>query len=112
MAFAMCEPGAAMPDLKTSIADRIRAKLDAGDLPRLGPKKMWGGFGKNNACDGCGNPILTTDIEYEFNLGDKRTCRFHISCAGIWQAELRRRGWVHGNGAPPRGRSLPGKETT
>jgi hypothetical protein len=83
-----------MPSVQTVIADRISTKLDIGDLPRIGPKKMWASFGNNNSCDGCGKPILKTDIEYEFNLGDKQTCRFHISCAGLWQAELQRRGLV------------------
>jgi hypothetical protein len=78
----------------TAVAARISAKFDLGDLPRISPKKMWASFGNNAICDGCGNPILKADIEYEFNLGDKQTCRFHIRCAGLWQAELQRRGLV------------------
>ena len=83
-----------MPNVRPAIAARIKARLDGGDLPRIGPKKMWASFGNNVICDGCGNPILTTDIEYEFNLADKQTCRFHIGCAGLWQTELQRRGLV------------------
>ena len=81
-----------MPERKISIADRIRAKFDAGHLPPIRPREMWGRFGDGDSCDACGNPLLTTDVEYDFNLGGKCTCRFHISCAGKWQAELRRRG--------------------
>ena len=83
-----------MPSIQAVIAERISTKFDTGDLPRIGPRRMWASFGDNNACDGCGRAILKTDIEYEFNLGDKQTCRFHISCAGLWQAELQRRGLV------------------
>jgi hypothetical protein len=82
-----------MPDEKTSIAQRIRDRLDAGALVRIGPKKMWGGYGKRNTCDGCGEPIRTTQVEYEYVVDTDVTYRFHIGCAGLWQAELKRRGW-------------------
>jgi hypothetical protein len=81
-----------MPEEKISIAQRIRDRLDAGALVRIGPKKMWGGFGRRNICDGCGEPILTTQVEYEYMVDDDVTYRFHIDCAGLWQAELTRRG--------------------
>jgi hypothetical protein len=45
---------------------------------------MWGGFG--------GEPILTAEVEYEFKVDDDVTYRFYIACAGLWQAELKRRG--------------------
>ena len=61
---------------------------------RLGPKKMWGGLGKRDACDACGRPILTTQVEYEFMVDQDVTYRFHIACAKLWQAELVRRGVV------------------
>ena len=59
----------------------------------IGPKKMWGGFGKRDTCDGCGEPVLTTQVEYEYVVDTDVTYRFHIGCAGLWQAELKRRGW-------------------
>jgi hypothetical protein len=83
-----------MPDEKISIAQRIRDRLDAGALLRIGPKKMWGGFGKRNTCDGCGESIRTTEVESEFKIDADVTYRFHIGCAGLWQAELKRRGWA------------------
>jgi hypothetical protein len=84
----------AMPDEKISIAQRIRDRLDAGALMlRIGPKKMWSGFGKRHTCDGCGKPILPTQVECEFVVDDDAIYRFHICCAaGLWQAELKRRG--------------------
>jgi len=81
-----------MPDRKSSIADRIRAKLGTGDLRCIGPKNMWDGFGDGNPCDGCGEPFLTTDVEYAFAIIGDLIYRFHTGCAGIWQAELKRHG--------------------
>ena len=81
-----------MADEKISVAQRIRDRLDAGALLRIGPKKMWGGFGRRNTCDGCGEPILTTQVEYEYVVDDDVTYRFHIGCADLWESELRRRG--------------------
>jgi hypothetical protein len=76
-------------------ADRIRDRLDAGLLSRVMPDKTWAGFGKGRPCHGCSEPIHPTQVEYEFkehpdsDIGTP----FHIGCAGLWQAELRRRGW-------------------
>ena len=55
---------------------------------------MWGGLGKRDACDACGQPILTTEVEYEFMVDKDVTYRFHIACARLWQAELATRGVV------------------
>ncbi len=89
-----------------SIAQRIRDRLDAGALLRIGPKKMWGGFGKRNTCDGCGVPILSTQIEYEYVVDDDVSYRFHIGCAGLWESELRRRGWDKLAGGTALGRAV------
>ena len=83
-----------MPDEKISISQRIRDRLDAGALPRIGPKKMSSGFGKRHTCDGCGKPILTTQVEYKVVVDDDAIYRFHIGCAELWQAELKRRGFA------------------
>jgi hypothetical protein len=91
MAFAMSKPGGIATTPK-QIAQRIRDRLDAGALVRMGPKKMWGGHGKRDACDGCGEPILATEVEYEFMVDKDVTYRFHMSCASMWQAELTSRG--------------------
>jgi hypothetical protein len=32
-------------------------------------------------------------VEYEFEAADRRTVRFHLGYAGLWEAERRRRGW-------------------
>jgi hypothetical protein len=91
MAFAHVQTGG-IATIPEQIAQRIRDRLDAGALVRMGPMKMWGGLGKRDACDGCGEPILATEVEYEFMVDKDVTYRFHISCARMWQAELARRG--------------------
>jgi hypothetical protein len=55
-----------MLDEKTSLAEKIRDKLDAGLLPRILPEKMWAGYGHDNPCGGCSEPILPAQVEYEF----------------------------------------------
>ena len=71
----------------------IREKIDAGDLPRDTPEKMYAGFGKGSLCDGCETPILPTQVEYEFEAAGDRVIRFHLGCAGLWEAYRRSRGW-------------------
>jgi hypothetical protein len=53
---------------------------------------MWADFGQGAPCDGCGKPILTTDIEYAFAIYGDLIYRFHVGCVRMWQAELARRG--------------------
>jgi len=73
-------------------ADMIRAKLDAGILPTKIGGKMYAGYGRHAPCDGCETPILPAQVEYEFNSPEGTTVRFHLGCAGLWEAVLRQRG--------------------
>ena len=72
---------------------KIRDKMDAGELPREASSKMYAGFSKGNVCDGCETPILPAQVEYEFEAADGRVIRFHVGCAGLWEAYRRRMGW-------------------
>jgi hypothetical protein len=76
------------------LADQIRRKVDASELPRDFPQKVWAGRGNEDACRACAEPIVAEQLNYEFDAGDHRTYCFHASCFGLWQAELRRRGWL------------------
>ena len=76
------------------IADTIRLKLDAGLLPRSKPEKLYGGHGDLSICSACDQPILPAQIQYEFDLLDQGTFRFHVGCLGLWEAELSKRGWL------------------
>jgi hypothetical protein len=67
-------------------------KLKAGALPDRLPEKMGSGFGGGHACDACDDPVLPAQTEYTYELPNGRTLRLHVGCAGLWQAELMRRG--------------------
>jgi hypothetical protein len=55
---------------------------------------MYAGYGKGYRCDGCESTILPAQVEYEFEAENGRVIRFHLGCAGLWEAERRRRGWL------------------
>jgi len=75
-----------------NLAQRIRVKLDAGTLPIDDPEKTYGGFGDGRRpCDGCDERIGRGQVEYEKVYADGRAFLFHIGCAGLWEAERRRR---------------------
>ena len=75
-------------------AEKINAKLDAGTLPREVNSRMFAGYGTGLPCDACETPIANAQVEWEFNGPDGQTYRFHLGCAGLWEAERRRRGWL------------------
>jgi hypothetical protein len=63
----------------------IEAKLAAGLLPRHRPVKSWAGFGTGNACDGCDESILATEVEHELDFAESPTLRLHATCEAIWR---------------------------
>ena len=71
-------------DLATTIRDKIRS----GALPlppdRLG--RCWVGTGTARPCDGCDTTITEDQMEYELDLADTRTLRFHDKCFTAWRA--------------------------
>ena len=74
-------------------AARIRLGLDTGRLPTSKPDKLFGGHGNGEPCSACDEPIFPAQVQYEFDVPDLGTFRFHIGCLGLWEAELLRRGW-------------------
>ena len=52
--------------------------MDAGVLRAIGAKTMWADFGQGNPCDGCGESILTSDIEDAFSIHGDLIYRFHM----------------------------------
>jgi len=71
---------------------KIRDKLDAGSLPREAPATMFESHGHGSRCDGCDGLIHPAQVECEMAYGD-RVYRLHLGCAGVWDAECRRRGY-------------------
>ena len=74
------------------LVDRIRGKLDKGALPLEAPNKMYAGHGSGEKCDGCDEDIRQAQVVYEMDYGADRMYRLHLACAGLWDAECRRRG--------------------
>jgi hypothetical protein len=77
-----------------ALGDSIRAKLDAGLLPRDTPVKLWAAYGSGQPCSACEEPILARQIEYELEYPEHQApvVRFHAGCHGVWEAERVRRG--------------------
>jgi hypothetical protein len=91
MAFAMLKPGESPRHRRRSLSAFVTGSTLAPSCV-WGPRRCGGGLGKRDACDACGEPILTTQVEYEFMVDKDVTYHFHMSCARMWQAELARRG--------------------
>ena len=79
-----------MPDRR--IADRVRERIRDGILPRAQHDKRWVGHGRGDPCDACDQSILPAQIEHELDFADGRRFRFHIGCAGLYEAALLREG--------------------
>jgi hypothetical protein len=77
---------------RPSLRDVIRRKLEAGDLPMSAPMEMEASPGSGATCDGCGVPILSTQIEHAL-LFVNRVFRLHFDCAAEWAALRRQRGF-------------------
>ena len=71
--------------------ERIARKVDEGSLPLEMPDKMYAGYGSGQPCDGCDQRITLQQVEYEFEVGERRF-RMHMGCAGLLEAERRIRG--------------------
>lgn len=77
-----------------------RERLASGRLPRMHSQCIWGGYGRGDACSLCGEPIRSTEVEFEVpepeddgrHAGDWHTAhraalKFHIWCHAAWQLE-------------------------
>ena len=70
---------------------RILENLEAGRLPPDPPQKMYAWYGEGRPCDGCGELVGLTQLEWEATYQDGRAYRVHLACAALWEAERRRR---------------------
>ena len=78
-------------ETRWQIREQIAARLDAGRLPGESPERMFSLYHGSFSCDACDGPIGTTGVQYEFDPLGFRAARFHLECAGLWEAERRRR---------------------
>jgi hypothetical protein len=72
---------------RVSIRVRVRQMLETGRLPCDEPGKVWAGRGVGTHCAACGEPIATSDIEFEVDLVSGASLRLHRTCHEIWREE-------------------------
>jgi hypothetical protein len=77
-----------------------RECLESGRLPRMHSQCIWGGYGRGDVCSLCGEPIGSTEVEFEVpepedgsrhddyrHAAAGTAFRFHITCHAVWQLE-------------------------
>ncbi len=77
---------------------RIRAKLEAGELPRdlpfaAGFGRMLGiryGISEGTVCSGCDEPIKAGERMVDYTYSSGRTTAFHEECGRVWEEERHR----------------------
>jgi len=74
-----------------SLAEKVRRRLDAGELPREHFPKTWAGFGNGERCCACDQTIYPAQVMYEGDWNET-TYRFHAGCHGLWVGALIHRG--------------------
>ena len=67
-----------------SIRVRIRQMVERGQIPCEEPETLWAGKGTGDSCLACGQPIATTEVEYEVEFA-AATYRLHRPCYMIWE---------------------------
>jgi hypothetical protein len=69
-------------DVGANIRDKIRS--GALPLPPDPPEKCFVGKGTRRPCDGCDAIIEPDEIEYELDIAEGHTLRFHAKCLDAW----------------------------
>jgi hypothetical protein len=77
-----------------------RECLANGRLPRMHSQCIWGGYGRGDICSLCGEPIRSTEVEFEVpepeeagqhdghsHADPAAALKFHITCHDVWQLE-------------------------
>jgi hypothetical protein len=79
-----------MPTLNDSeLRSHIRWQLTRGALPlQAENQKVYGGYGADQECDGCGRRITTSDVVYEVEAGSS-SLALHRRCFDAWLVESR-----------------------
>jgi hypothetical protein len=70
---------------------QILQAIDSGRLRPDQPLKMYAGYGEGRECAGCGEVIDRKQVEWEATYEDGQSYRLHLGCAGLWEADRRRR---------------------
>ena len=70
---------------------RVLDSIATGRLPLDPPRKMYAGHGDGRTCNGCGDAIDHTQVEYESIYANGRAYHLHLACAGLWDVQRQRR---------------------
>jgi hypothetical protein len=65
----------------------VREKMAASHLPTSRPDKVFVGRPSGKPCDACDLPITKPALEYEADLPEGRTLRFHQKCVDVWHEQ-------------------------
>ena len=76
-----------MSQAEDDLRSGIRAKVLAGDLPKVYCRMTWYGPGTRGVCVACDLRIRPDDVEVECDLPQGGTIRLHQRCYDIWSAE-------------------------
>jgi hypothetical protein len=60
------------------------AKIASGFLPRDVTGRLFAGYGDDQRCSVCDQPIQRHQIDYEVELNELRR-HFHLSCHAAWR---------------------------
>jgi hypothetical protein len=72
----------------TALRLRIRELIEDGHLPVIVPKQIGAGYGSNQLCAACAQPITKTQIEYDVtDYHHRKRLYFHMGCHVVWQLE-------------------------
>ena len=65
---------------------RTIGKMRRGGLPASVGGKTWVGLGTSKNCSGCGEPVTADDREFEIEVAETLSFRFHAECYQAWLA--------------------------
>jgi len=66
---------------------RVRQMVESGEMPCEEPGKLWAGRGVGTHCAACGQPITSTEVEFEITLASGVELRLHRLCHDVWREE-------------------------
>jgi len=81
---------AALPSVR-KLGNRLRAKMENGELPRTVPEKIILGLAAGELCAGCDEPILAAHVLNTLQTADGRLFHLHVVCLSVWKAARRPR---------------------
>jgi hypothetical protein len=71
-------------DANETRTERTISKARRGALPTASGGRVWIAPGAWQACNGCGEAITPEDREYEVEVSEALTFRFHAECHRAW----------------------------